>query len=132
MRIYICKYLFIIASASVTVFLLFPVIAVPAEESTNTHKQIFIAPREYANYTGEADKKRMETLLDDSTVTARIKAELFRDASIRDLKISVETHKGQVILSGFVESSEQLHRAAQIASGVRGVVIIKNGLLIKS
>ena len=64
-------------------------------------------------------------------VAARIKAELLKDTGIRGLRISVETHHGQVILSGFVESENQIRRAAEIASGVRGVVSVKNSLILK-
>jgi hyperosmotically inducible protein len=77
-------------------------------------------------------QSRIESYLDDSTVTAKIKAELIKDAGMRGLDISVKTHEGQVILSGFVETQQQSRRAMQIASGIRGVVAVKNGLVIKT
>lgn len=90
-----------------------------------------LSDREYVDTKSNLQQARVQRFLDDSTVTARIKAELLKDTGIRGMRISVETHHGQVILSGFVESEEQIRRAAQIASGVRGVVSVKNSLILK-
>jgi hyperosmotically inducible protein len=70
--------------------------------------------------------------IDDSVITARIKAALLRDPAVSALAVSVETRKGTVVLSGFVESDNQLRRAAEIAAGVQGVVTVKNALVVKS
>ena len=91
-----------------------------------------LAVDEYNAFKSHAQQARIQTYLDDSTVTAKIKAELIRDAGMHGLDISVETHHGDVILSGFVDNQLQLRRAMQIASGIRGVRSIKNGLVIKS
>ncbi|HYG13148.1 MAG TPA: BON domain-containing protein [Methylophilaceae bacterium] len=91
-----------------------------------------LAIDEYNAFKSQAQQARIQTYLDDSTVTAKIKAELIRDAGMHGLDISVETHHGDVILSGFVDNQRQLRRAMQIASGIRGVRTIKNGLVIKS
>ena len=90
-----------------------------------------LSDREYIDTKSNLQQARVQRFLDDSTVTARIKAELLKDTGIRGLRISVETHHGQVILSGFVESENQIRRAAEIASGVRGVVRVKNSLILK-
>lgn len=87
---------------------------------------------EYSAFKSRVQQSRIEAYLDDSTVTAKIKAELFKDTGTKGLDISVETHKGQVILSGFVDTHLQSRRAMQIASGIRGVHAVKNGLVIKS
>ena len=70
--------------------------------------------------------------IDDSVITAKIKAALLKDPAVSALSVSVETRKGTVVLSGFVESAIQLRRAAEIAAGVQGVVTVKNGLVVKS
>lgn len=86
---------------------------------------------EYANYKSSVQQKRVKAYLDDATVTAKVKAELIKDAGMDGMDISVETHKGQVILSGFVKNGEQLLRAVHIASGVDGVQSVKNALVIR-
>ena len=70
--------------------------------------------------------------VDDSVITARVKAALLKDPNVSGLAVSVETHKGTVVLSGFVDSDSQLRRAQEIAAGVPGVVNVRNGLVVKS
>jgi osmotically-inducible protein OsmY len=65
---------------------------------------------------------------EDSVITARIKAALLRDPVMSGLTVGVETHQGTVVLSGFVDNESQAQRAAGIAAGVQGVVIVKNAL----
>lgn len=70
--------------------------------------------------------------VDDSVITARVKAALLRDPNVSGLSVSVETHKGMVVLSGFVDNNGQMRRAQEIAAGVPGVVNVKNALVVKS
>ncbi|HEY8354111.1 MAG TPA: BON domain-containing protein [Methylophilaceae bacterium] len=86
---------------------------------------------EYTRFKSDIQQRRVAAYVDDATITARVKAELIRDAGLDGLDISVETHKGQVILSGFVNNGEQLLRAVYITSGVQGVQSVKNALVIK-
>lgn len=86
---------------------------------------------EYAAFKSSVQQKRVAAYIDDATVTAKVKAELIKDNGLDSINISVETHKGQVILSGFVSTGEQLLRAVHIASGVSGVQSVKNALVIK-
>lgn len=70
--------------------------------------------------------------VDDSAITAKVKAALLKDSKLKSLAVSVETSKGTVLLSGFVDNAEQQRRAAEVASGVTGVVTVKNALVVKS
>lgn len=97
----------------------------------DSNKDGVLDAKEYGDFKSAAQQKRVGTFLDDSTVTAKVKAELLKDVGMKGLEISVETHTGQVILSGFVETDQQIHRALEIASGVRGVQSIKNSLVVK-
>jgi osmotically-inducible protein OsmY len=69
--------------------------------------------------------------VDDSTITAKVKAAILEDPALKVFQISVETFKGVVQLSGFVNSPEVRSRAAVVASGVSGVQSVKNDLLVK-
>lgn len=100
-------------------------------ERADTNGDGVLIADEYGNFKSAAQQKRLELFLDDSAVTARVKAELVKDTGMKGLNISVETYKGEVILSGFVDNDEQLRRAVQIASGVRGVQAVKSGLAVK-
>ena len=68
---------------------------------------------------------------DDSTITAKVKSAILDDPSLKVFDISVETFKGVVQLSGFVNSAEIRSRAAVVASRVSGVKSVKNSLIVK-
>jgi hyperosmotically inducible protein len=86
---------------------------------------------EYFKVKSSAQRARLEAFLDDSSLTAKIKTELFKDIGMKGLSISVETFNGRVILSGFVDTAQQTRRAVEITSGIRGVRSITNSLRLK-
>lgn len=69
--------------------------------------------------------------VDDSVITTKVKAQLAADDFLNSFQISVETYKGTVQLSGFVDSQAAADKAAQIARGVGGVTSVKNDLIVK-
>ena len=70
-------------------------------------------------------------VVDDSVITTKIKSMLAADDLLKSFQISVETYKGIVELSGFVDSQKAKDRAGQIARGVEGVKSVKNALIVK-
>jgi len=70
-------------------------------------------------------------LIDDSVITTKVKALLAADEGLKTFQISVETYKGVVELSGFVDSQADIEKAGKIARSVKGVVSVKNHILIK-
>ena len=69
--------------------------------------------------------------VDDSVITTKVKSLLAADDFLKSFKISVETRKGIVQLSGFVDSQNAVDKAGQIARGVGGVTSVKNDLIVK-
>ena len=69
--------------------------------------------------------------VDDSVITTKVKSLLAEDDFLKSFKISVETYKGTVQLSGFVNSQQAVDKAGQIASSVKGVQSVKNDLIVK-
>jgi osmotically-inducible protein OsmY len=69
--------------------------------------------------------------VDDSVITTKVKALLAQDDFLKSFKISVETYKGTVQLSGFVNSQDAVNKAGQIARSVKGVRSVKNNLIVK-
>ena len=69
--------------------------------------------------------------VDDSVITTKVKTALLVDPDIKSLDIGVETFKGVVQLSGFVNSAEQARKAVEIAKSVEGVRSVKNSLVVK-
>ena len=69
--------------------------------------------------------------LDDTAITAKVKTAIFNDATLKTNDISVETFKGRVQLSGFVDTSANIAQAGTVAKGVGGVTSVKNDLRLK-
>jgi hyperosmotically inducible protein len=69
--------------------------------------------------------------VDDSVITAKIKALIAEDDFLKSFQISVETYQGTVQLSGFVNTQMAVDKAGQIAISVQGVKSIKNNLIVK-
>ncbi len=69
--------------------------------------------------------------IDDSAITAKVKAAILQDDSLKVLQIQVKTYKGTVQLSGFVDSVAMVGHAGTVAHAVPGVTAVKNDLLVK-
>ena len=69
--------------------------------------------------------------IDDGVVTAKVKAKLIEDPVTKAHQINVETFKGTVQLSGFVESNEARTRALKLAKDVDGVKQVKDALEVR-
>jgi osmotically-inducible protein OsmY len=69
--------------------------------------------------------------LDDSFITTKVKAAIFSEKSLKSSEINVETYKGIVQLSGFVNSREDIHKAVEVAQGVKGVKAVNNDMRLK-
>lgn len=79
-----------------------------------------------------ADKKvTAGTELDDSVITTKVKSALMTDNLGKGGETSVETRKGEVLLSGFVDSQAQAEREVQLAKAVDGVQSVQNKLMVK-
>jgi osmotically-inducible protein OsmY len=69
--------------------------------------------------------------IDDTAITTKVKTAIFNDASLKSNDISVETFKGRVQLSGFVDTRADIAQAGTVAKGVGGVTSVKNDLRLK-
>ncbi|MGH7012745.1 MAG: BON domain-containing protein [Stellaceae bacterium] len=69
--------------------------------------------------------------VDDSGITAKVKAQLVKAQSLKGFDIHVETMQGTVQLSGFVDTRAQKDQAGTITQGVTGVVGVQNNILVK-
>ncbi|HYE93497.1 MAG TPA: BON domain-containing protein [Terriglobales bacterium] len=74
--------------------------------------------------------KSTGTTIDDTTVTASVKAKLVADRPSNLTRVDVDTNNGTVYLNGVVDSVEQRARAEQLAWQARGVKTVVNNLQI--
>ena len=70
--------------------------------------------------------------IDDSVITTKVKSLLAADDFLKSFEISVESFKGTVQLSGFVNSQKAVDKAGEIVRSVKGVNSIKNNLIVRS
>lgn len=69
--------------------------------------------------------------VDDSVITTKVKSLLAADDLLKSFQIGVETYKGAVQLSGFVNTQKAVNKAVEITKSVKGVTSIKNDLVVK-
>jgi hyperosmotically inducible protein len=84
--------------------------------------------------TGCAGSKVTESTgeyFDDAIISTKVKAAILGDSRLKLLDIDVNTFKGAVQLSGFVNSSEVAARAVQIVRTIKGVKLVNNSLVVK-
>ncbi|HJV92268.1 MAG TPA: BON domain-containing protein [Azonexus sp.] len=69
--------------------------------------------------------------IDDTAITAKVKAAFVKDKTVKATEVKVETFKGTVQLSGFASSSAAIERATQLANEVAGVKAVRNDIRLK-
>ena len=69
--------------------------------------------------------------VDDTVITAKVKAAVLAEPTLKSAEINVETFKGRVQLSGFVSSKADMDRATMVARGVKGVTSVANDMRMK-
>jgi osmotically-inducible protein OsmY len=87
-----------------------------------------------AAYTGCASTSKRESTgqyIDNTVITSKVKAAIFDEPTLKTLQIKVESFKGEVQLSGFVDSAQSANKAGEIAQGIEGVVSVQNDLVVK-
>ena len=69
--------------------------------------------------------------IDDTILTTKVKAAVLKEPTLKSAEINVETFKGVVQLSGFVNSQADINKAAEVARSVKGVESVKNDMRVK-
>jgi osmotically-inducible protein OsmY len=79
-----------------------------------------------------ATKQSTGEYIDDTAITAKVKSAFVKDDSVKANDVQVETFRGVVQLSGFVDSSVQKQQAEAVARGVNGVRDVTNNIQLKA
>ncbi len=86
---------------------------------------------EHATYKSKVQQEEAKQAASDSAITTKNKSKYLIEKNFKSFKVSVETKDNIVVLSGFVDNQATKNRAEQIATSVKGVKSVKNGLLVK-
>lgn len=89
-------------------------------------------PAEFVKAEAIHDRIVTGKYLDDSVITAKVKAALLKDSKLKSLDVSVETYRGEVLLSGFVKDEALRQKAMQAASSVSGVASVKDAMVVRN
>ena len=76
-------------------------------------------------------KESADAYVDDAVITAKVKAAVLEESSLKSAEINVETNKGIVQLTGFVSSRAAIDKAVAVARSVKGVTSVKNDMTVK-
>jgi osmotically-inducible protein OsmY len=86
-----------------------------------------------AHDRGDNTSRSAGTVVDDAGLTARVKTAIATDVGAGTAaNVNVTTYRGEVQLSGFVDSQEKKEQAETAAQRVSGVQTVKNDLQVKS
>jgi hypothetical protein len=90
-----------------------------------------LAGGQLAGCAGDANTRSTSQTMDDGYISTKVKTAILADEGLKGNQVKVETYRGVVQLSGFVDNAEQASRAVSIAQGVEGVKSVKNDVRVK-
>ncbi|WP_260295405.1 BON domain-containing protein [Sedimenticola hydrogenitrophicus] len=81
--------------------------------------------------TSTAKQESTGEYIDDTVITTKVKAAILDEPTLKSAEINVETFKGVVQLSGFVNSRSDINKAVEITQGIKGVTSVENSMQVK-
>jgi osmotically-inducible protein OsmY len=90
-----------------------------------------VAASTFAACAGTRTQEGTGEYVDDTIITTKVKALVLNEPTLKSAEINVETFKGRVQLSGFVNSQSDMNKAESIARSVKGVSSVANDMRIK-
>jgi hyperosmotically inducible protein len=94
---------------------------------------LFVGCNKPSELTGApAPQITVGTEIDDSIVTTSVKSALLADPDVKGFDFKVQSRKGEVQLSGYVDNQAQLERAMAVTRAVAGVKSIINNVTLKN
>jgi osmotically-inducible protein OsmY len=95
---------------------------------------LFLAGATVVGLAGCAGDKYTQSTgehIDDASTSSRVRDALSNDSMYKYPGVKVETFKGTVQLSGFVDTRDQKSRAGTLAKNVNGVKDVANNITVK-
>jgi hyperosmotically inducible periplasmic protein len=89
------------------------------------------AATDAAAANSRAAAQKTEVAAADTAITTKVKANLLKEPDLKSMGIHVETEKGVVMLSGFVDSRVEADKAVRVAKETDGVSKVKSAIKVK-
>jgi len=96
----------------------------------DSNRDLQLSKDELAKASASNERIMSGKYIDDAWITAKVKTMLLKDDIVKGLSVNVETNKGMVQLSGWVNNEAQITQAEQVARSIEGVKSVRNDLLI--
>lgn len=93
---------------------------------------LFAAALLFGTACSRDDGKTAGQTVDDSAISAKVKAAFAQDPGVRAVDVKVDTHLGAVQLSGWADSAAEKARAEQLAKAIPGVKTVDNKIELKT
>jgi hyperosmotically inducible protein len=101
------------------------------DRATTVTRSVSGVQEVHNNVVVKTSERTVGTVVDDATITAKVKTALIDNSGTSAGQINVETRQGVVQLSGFVNDTDEKHTAGSLASNIEGVHHVDNELEIK-
>jgi hyperosmotically inducible periplasmic protein len=102
-----------------------------ALEEADENRDGKLSPDEFTKAEAIHDRALLGKYVDDGLLTAKVKTALLREKGLKSTDVSVESYRGRVLLSGFVQDDQQRKKALLVASKVEGVREVKDGMTVR-
>lgn len=84
-----------------------------------------------AGCAGTRTEESTGEFVDDVAISTKVKSKLLASPDTKGTAITVETFKGTVQLSGFVDTAMEKRKAEEIAASTDGVARVENKITVK-
>ena len=78
------------------------------------------------------DGKTVGQNIDDAAISAKVKTAFAQDPGVKAIDVKVDTFKGAVQLSGWVNTEQEKARAEELAKTIPGVKSVENKITLKT
>ena len=92
------------------------------------NRDLSLSKDELATASASTDRIMSTRFIDDAWITTKVKTMLLKDDIVKGLSVNVETSKGMVQLSGWVNHAFQIDQAERVARSIDGVKSVRNDL----
>jgi hyperosmotically inducible periplasmic protein len=103
-----------------------------AFDEADDNKDGKLDPGEFLKAEAIHERLVTGTYVDDSVITAKVKAALLKEPQLKSMDVSVETYRGEVLLSGFVRNETQRDKAKKVATKISGVSSVKDAMIVRN
>lgn len=86
---------------------------------------------ESAQVENKPKQNNSGSFIDDAGLTAKVKSALAGEAGLKTLKLNVDSHNGNVVITGTVKSVRDKEAIERAVRGVKGVESLNNAVIVQ-